>query len=229
MTTTSGTTTFTMDVEEIIEQALDPLGGEHQSNISASKARRVLNLLLIQLQNKEIPLSKIDTIDLALDADEPTYLLTASVKDVLSCSVSKTASPGVELPISRMSLKAYHNVPLKAMEGPPNSFVTERKSDGVYITFWPVQPDATYTAHILVAKTVEDVTASYQKLDLPTRYLPLIVAWLTYALALTKATVIGPEKIAMFKANRDELMPDTFEEDRERTDYTVVPGGISGR
>ena len=53
---TSNQTLFSLDVDDIIEHALLPLGGEHQSGIQAEQNRRTLNLLLIKLQNKNIPL-----------------------------------------------------------------------------------------------------------------------------------------------------------------------------
>jgi hypothetical protein len=226
MTTTSGTTTFTLDVDDIIEQAIEPLGGEHQTAETAKKARRKLNLLLIQMQNREIPLSKLDFTTVTLVSGTAEYTLDASVKDVLECSISKDG--GNELGISRTGLREYQRFPIKDQANRPNTYITERKNDAVDLTFWPVPNETGYVAHLLVAKVVEDVTASYQKVDLPTRYLPLIIKWLTYEIAMATPAV-GPDKLAIFRAARDEVMPDTFEEDRERGDFTVRPGGISGR
>ena len=223
---TSGTNTFSLDVDEIVETALDPLGGEHQSGISAAKARRILNLLLIQMQNKEIPLSKIDFITQAITAADAEYTLDAAVKDILECTISVDS---VDQTITRMTLRDYHQLPNKTQTGRPNSYIVERGKDDITVTFWPVPDTAeTYTAKFMVAKLVEDITASYQKIDISTRYLPLITKWLSYELAISKPG-IPADKILLLKAERDEVMPDTFLEDRERIDFTIKPGGISGR
>lgn len=230
VTNTSGTTAFTMDVDDIIEQALDPLGGEHTSGIDALKARRVLNLILIQMQNKNIPLNKLDFAEQVLNPTEASYILDASISDVLKCSISylNTGVP-TDLPIQRYSLKEYQDIPNKEQSQRPNTFTTQRFNNAVTLTFWPV-PDnlTTYTAKMLVSKRIEDITASYQKVDLPYRYLPLLIKWLTYDLSVSKQGI--PEDLRQrLEKDYKEYLPDTFEEDRERTDFVVRPGGLSVR
>lgn len=223
--TTSGTTSFSLDVDEILEQALEPLGKEHTSGIEASKARRVLNLVLIQLQNKNIPLSKLDYVTQALSSDTATYTLNAAYQDVLKVSVNHS-SFDVDTPLSRVGLKEYQDLPKKAQTGiQPNMFTTERGANAVDITFWPVPDNALCTAKMLVSKRIEDITAAYQKIDLPVRYLPLLIKWLTYELSLTRPGI--PDTIKdRAKQDLNEAMPDTFDEDRERTDFIIVPGGL---
>lgn len=223
---TSGLTSFSLDVNELIDQALLPSGGEHVSGLEASKARRVLNLLLIQLQNKNIPLSKLDTIEQVLTISDAFYTLDDSVQDVLAVTIEN--DDNTDLAISRKSLKEYHRLPNKTQTGRPNCFVTERLNDAVEITFWPVPNVSTYTAKIHVAKKIEDVNAAYQKIDLPTRYLPLLNKWLAYELALNRPGVPDTVKDRL-KAEYREVYVDCVEEDRERTDMYIVPGGISGR
>lgn len=226
VSTTSGTVAFTLDVDDIIEQALEPLGGEHQSGISTSKARRVLNLLLIQLQNKNIPLNKLDFVTQALIASTASYALATTVVDVLECAIAYNSGP--ELGITRDGLKQYQAIPDKTTTSTrPNRFTTERKSSGETIVFWPVPDNSLCVAHMLVVKKLEDINASFQKIDLSTRYLPLVIKWLSYELALTKPG-FPVDRLQILKSERDSVLPDTFEEDRERSDFIVVPGGISG-
>jgi len=216
-----------MDVNELIDQALLPSGGEHVSGIEASKARKVLNLLLIQLQNKNIPLSKIDFVDQVLETDEPTYTLDGSISDVLEVTIEKSTE-ATDLSIGRIGTKEYHRIVKKDQTGRPNRFMTERFDETVDITFWPVPDADTYTAHMMVVKKIEDITAAYQRVDLSTRYLPLLVKWLAYELSLNRIGV--PDNVKdRLKAEYKEAYTDVVEEDRERTDFIVLPGGISGR
>ena len=221
---TSGTTSFNLDVDEIIEQAVDSLGGDNQAGIDTEKARRTLNLVLIMLQNKNIPLSKLDYTSQALTQDVATYTLDPSIVDVLECSISNDT---YDLEIERLGMKEWQRFPVKTQTGRPVQYITERDSDAVDVTLWPIPNTNDYTAKFLVSKKVEDISASFQKVDISTRYLPLLVAWLAYELSKQKQGV-GDDIKNRLKMDYIELLPDTFEEDRERVDYQVRLGGISG-
>ncbi len=223
--TTSGVTTFTLDVDDIIVQSLKPLGGEHTSGIDLNDAKIVLNLVLIQMQNKAIPLNKLTFITQALTASVSTYALDPSVSDVLDCSISLN---NTDLPIQRYGLRQYQDIPNKLQTQRPNLFTTQRGLNSVNVIFWPVPDVSTYTAKMLVAKRIEDINATYQKVDLPYRYLPLLIKWLSYELSLIRPSI--PDTLrTRLKAEYEEYLPDTLAEDGERTDFTVRPGGISGR
>lgn len=223
--TTSGTTSFNLDVDEIIESALEPLGGEHQSGGEIQKARRLLNLLLIRLQNKNIPLSKLETITKTFQSGVSSYTLNADVNAVLKVNRSVN---NIETPLTFYSQKEFHRIPNKSQSGIPNVFTVDRDITGEIVKVWPVPNDSSNSFKILVSKKIEDITASYQKIDLPTRYLPFIIDWLSYELSLTRQGI--PQELRMEIKNKyEETMSDTFDEDRERADFTIRIGGISGK
>lgn len=224
--TTSGLTDFTMDVDDIIEEAVEPLGGEYTTGVEMDKARRTLNLLLIKLQNKNIPLNKVQEETLSLTIGVRDYDLDGSINDILELSINDP-SGYLFIPVERWGLREYHQIPNKTVSQRPTVYATERLANNVKLKVWGT-PDKTYNVSLLVSKRVEDITASYQRLDMSHRYYPLIVAWLTYELSKTRKDISLEERLIL-KADRDEIMMDTFEEDRERTDFQVTPGGISGR
>lgn len=223
--TVSGTTSWSMDVDDILEAALDPLGGEHTSGIEASKARRTLNLILIELQNKNIPLSKILISSVALVQGTDSYLLDSSISDALSCSIKLGTT---EINITRYGMKEYNNIPVKTTQNRPNLFATQRLDDQVKVYFWPVPNLNTYTANLLTAVRVDDINAAYQRVDLPYRYLPVLIKWLTYELSKAKVGISEVDK-QRFEKDYKEALTDAFDEDRERSDFIIKPGGISGR
>ena len=228
VSTTSGTTTFFMDVDDIIEEALEPLGGDWSSGVEQSKARRALNLILIELENKRIPLHKIEEVSVSLNSNTQEYVLNNSISDVLECTL-KTIASGTEYPLERWGLRDFHQIPNKNQTNRPTLFTTERHKDGVTLKIWPVpNVSATWTAELLAIKRIEDITASYQRIDLPYRYYPLLVAWLSYKLSLSKQGIDETIKTRL-KNELVEIMTDTFDEDRERVDIQIKPGGISGR
>lgn len=235
--TTSGTSTFTLSVDDIVDQAMIPLGGEHVSGIEALNARRVLNLLLIELQNKDIPISKIATVTLNTVAytttPTPTYTLDPSILDVLNVTVSQSPTsiqPQTDILVQRVGLKQFQEIPNKSQTNRPNTYTVNRLASGCTITFWPV-PDQIYACTLLCSIKVQDVTAAYQTIDLPTRFLPLLVSWLSYKLSFTRpqACAADPQLRPSLLADYKEVLMDTMEEDRERADFIVKPGGISGR
>lgn len=228
VSTTSGTTTFSLDVDDIIEQALEPIGGDYTNANDQAKARRQLNLILIELQNKNVPLDKIEISSISLVDGQKEYTMDGSISDVLEGSL-KVVSDESESLLDRWSRQEYHQISKKNQDGRPTLFVIDRSRDGVKVTLWPT-PDQTgkWSFEALAIKRIEDVTASYQKIDLPYRYFPLLVSWLSYRLSMTKPKV--PEEVRnRLRLELDAIMMDTFEEDRERVDFTIIPGGISGR
>lgn len=227
--TTSGTTTFSLDVDELIDQALDDIGGEYTTGYDMVKARRTLNILLIELQNKNIPLNKLDFVTQALTVNTAAYTLNAAYVDVLEASVVNTADDTAnEIPLTKMGVREYQQLPKKDMSNRPNTYVLERRRDALRLTVWPVPNLTTFELRMLVSKRIEDITAAYQKLDLPYRYLPLIKKWLSFELARTRQGIPDNIIARLEKAYLD-AMPDTFDEDRERVDMMITPGGISGR
>jgi len=228
VSTTSGATNFSLDVDDIIEQALEPLAGETTSAVEMNKARRTLNLVLIQLQNKNIPLSKIQEVDVSLVLGTREYTLDASIVDILELNIEDpSVTEPLQIPAERWGLRDYHQIPNKETSARPTLWSADREKDAVKLKIWPT-PDKAYTAKLLASKRVEDVTASYQKIDLSYRYLPLLVKWLSYELSLTRKG-IPLEKIAILKSELDTVLPDAFDEDRERVDFIVRLGGISGK
>ena len=63
---TSGTTTFNLDIADVIDEAMAMLGGEQSLGFEPLEARRTLKLLLIDWMNRGILLWKqnLDTLDI---------------------------------------------------------------------------------------------------------------------------------------------------------------------
>ena len=222
--TVSGTTDFSLDVDEIIEQAFEPLGGEHISAGEAKKARRALNLILIKLENRGIPINKIDFITQTLTEGTRDYQIGQDVLDVLEVNLNQD---NVETPLTRYSLREYHQIPTKSQSSRVSVYTVQRLNNQTEVKVWPSPTNSVDTLEIMVYKKLQDVNASYQKIDLSITYLPLIVEWLTYELALTRQG-IDPMLRQELKGRFEQTLQNALDEDRERTDFIITPGGISG-
>jgi hypothetical protein len=223
--TTSGTTDFSLDVDELIEDALESVGGEHTSGNEARKIRRKLNLILIELQNKGVPINKVDNESVTLIDGQSEYDLDPSISSVLQLNYKQN---DVEVPLTRYGEKDYHQIPVKSTSSRSSVWSTRRGTNNVTLRLWPTPNADTDSVEMLVARRIEDVTASYQRLDLPYRFLPLLSRWLAYEVALMRDGV-DPQKRQELKMNYMESMTDTFDEDRERVDMVIRPTIPSGR
>lgn len=223
---TSGTTSFNMDVDSIVDMAMKPLGGDPLSGQQAADARISLNLILLELQNKNIPLNKLGTSSISAVANTSTYTLASDVVDIQDAYYRHDTTTA-DIKLNRFSHNQYQSIYDKTETGEPAGYSIVRGTNTTTLTLWPV-PEENCTIFLSVFKKVEDVTAAYQKIDLQPKYLPLIVKWLRYEIA-TNAQNVDINKLSLWKNEYKEAMDDVFGEDRERVDLMIKPGGLRGR
>ena len=120
--TTSGTATFNMDFTEIAEEAWERAGREMRSGYDLRTARRSMNLLTIEWQNRGINMWTIDEGTVNLVEGTATYALPADTIDLLE-HVVRTGSGNVttqsDLNITRISVSTYSSIPNKLSQGRP--------------------------------------------------------------------------------------------------------------
>lgn len=221
--TTSGSTNFNLDVEEIISLAFEPLGGEYQTASETSRARNIFNLMLIRLQNKGIPLSKLGFEEITLAEDDNDYDLDTKIDNVLEVNY-KNLTSNIETPLKGYGWKRWHKIPNKKDKGRPNIYFIDKDRVGLTLYVWqtPGKEQNGNKLVLLCSYKLEDITASYQKVDLPYEYLPFVVAWLSYELSLTREGVPAEKRMEL-KQKYLETMKESFEEDKERVDFIIKP------
>jgi uncharacterized iron-regulated protein len=142
--TTSGTTAFNMDFTEIAEEAWERAGRELRSGYDLRTARRSMNLMTIEWQNRGINLWTIDEGIINLTEGTSQYDLPADTIDLLE-QVIRTGAGNVstqtDLTISRVSVSTYASIPNKLSQGRPIQVWIERLRDAPRINVWPV-PDS---------------------------------------------------------------------------------------
>ena len=103
---TSGTTAFNMDFTEIAEESWERAGREMRSGYDLKTARRSMNLLTIEWQNRGINMWTIDSGTIPLTQGTGQYDLPADTIDLLEHQV-RTNSGNVntqsDLTLSRIS------------------------------------------------------------------------------------------------------------------------------
>ena len=143
---TSGTTAFNMDFTEIAEEAWERAGREMRSGYDLRTARRSMNLLTIEWQNRGINMWTIDSGTINLVKGTATYDLPADTIDLLE-QVIRTGSGNVstqsDLTLSRISVATYATVPNKLSQGRPIQIYVDRARDNPTATLWPVPDQGT--------------------------------------------------------------------------------------
>lgn len=226
MTEQVGTNTqFNMSVDEIIELALEGIGGEHTSHSEAKLARTSLNLVFIDLQNEGMaPLAslKLTEIDLVSGSSE-NYTLSAGVFNILDGIVEvSTCGKTTDLGIERMGYTEWLDIPTKgATKARPTRFLVNRQRDAVQLNFWPVPDAGNYKFKAWTLNRIADVDASHQLVDLPHRYLPAIMKGLRFYMSDLRGSTI--EEKSWMKNEYKESLQLALSEDRERISLHIYP------
>jgi hypothetical protein len=119
---TSGTTAFNMDFTEIAEEAFERAGREMRSGFDLRTARRSMNLLTIEWQNRGINMWTIDEGTINLVKGQTQYDLPADTIDLLEHQIrtgSGNTATQSDLTISRISVSTYASIPNKLTQGRP--------------------------------------------------------------------------------------------------------------
>ena len=222
--TTSGTTAFNMDFTEIAEEAWERAGREMRSGYDLRTARRSMNLMTIEWQNRGINMWTIDSGTITLAKGTSRYALPADTIDVLEHQIrtnSGNASTQSDLTINRISVSTYAAIPNKLTQGRPIQLYVERLRDAPHVNVWPVPNNDDYVLYYWRMRRVEDAGSGVQTADMNFRFFPCLVAGLAYYIAMKVPELV--DRVPMLKSVYDEQYELAAGEDREKTSYELIP------
>ena len=172
---TSGTTAFNLDFTEIAEEAWERAGSEMRSGYDLRTARRSMNLLTIEWQNRGINLWTIDSGTVSLTTGTSQYTLPADTIDLLEQAIrtdSGNTTKQSDINISRISVSTFSSIPNKLTRGRPVQVWIERLTDAPKINVWPVPDSNDYTFVYWRMRRVEDAGSGIETADMNFRFLP---------------------------------------------------------
>jgi hypothetical protein len=130
---TTGTTTFNLDMNDLIEEAFERIGLESRSGYDFRTARRSLNLLTIEWANRGINLWTIEQGQIVMNTQQAIYALPVDTIDILD-AVTRTnngsQSNQIDINLSRISESDYITIPNKNTTGRPIQMWINRQSGG---------------------------------------------------------------------------------------------------
>jgi hypothetical protein len=236
--TTSGTQSFNLDLNNLIEEAFERCGAELRTGYDLRTARRSLNLLTIEWANRGINLWTIEEGSIPMVQGQITYNLPIDTIDLLDSVIrTQTGQGQTDINISRISVSTYATIPNKNAQGRPIQVWIDRQSGatepdglippGTTINFpqiyvWPApDQDNFYTYVYWRLKRIQDAGSGTSTQDIPFRMLPCLVAGLAYYLSMKIPDALP--RIEMLKMSYEEQWLLASSEDREKASLRLAP------
>lgn len=216
---TSGTYSFSMDIDEVIQEAMEMIGGESTLGEEPRSARRSINLLLQDWQNRGIQLWTINTTAVTVSTSVTTYSLDAHNIDVIEAVVNRDST---DLQLERISMEEYLKIPRKGQTGRPTQYAVRRERDNPVVYLWPVPENNTDKIKFETVKYFQDVSRSSQTADISRRFYPCLTAGTAYFMSM-KRPGVDMGRIQMLKTEYEERLLRAQEEDKERASMYITP------
>ena len=224
--TTSGTATFNLDLNEILDECFERCGSEARTGYDLRTARRSLNLLLADWANRGLNLWCVEQGSQVLTPGTATYTLPADTVDLIEHVIRTGAgnvSTQTDLTITRISVSTYSSIPNKLQQARPIQVWINRQRDAPQFTVWPVPDNSqTYTFVYWRLRRIQDAGAggTYTQ-DIPFRFLNALVAGLAYYLSMKIPGAM--ERMPALEAQYREAWDLASTEDREKAAVRFVP------
>ena len=217
---TSGTTSFNLEFDELIEEAYERCGLESRSGYDMRTARRSLNLMFMEWANRGLNLWTIEQRSLSLVAGTPSYDLPADTINILSAVVrTGSGSTQQDITLDRISQNEYLHVPDKLATSRPSQYYLQRTATPVLFVYPAPDAGTSYTFRYYTVRRIEDVGAFGNTADVVFRFVPALVAGLAYHLSLKKA----PDRTMALKQLYEEEFQRAALEDRDTASFYLTP------
>jgi hypothetical protein len=227
---TSGTYSFNLDLSDILEEAYERAGLELRSGYDYRTARRSLDLMFLEWQNKGLNLWTVQEGSQTLTAGTGRYALAGDQLDVIEASLRTDdgdTDKQSDLTMSRISISQYSHLTNKLTQGRPIQYWIEKDPDAIALNVWPVPDDAeTYKVNYYYIRRVEDTgSPASNNVDIPARFLPCMAAGLAYYISVKRPE--ASDRAQLLKQIYDEQWDLAADADRDKSSFFMVPGGYS--
>ena len=229
---TSGTTTFDLPIDEIIEEAYERTGLRgNRTGYQLKSARRSLNILLSEWGNRGVHLWKVKLASVPLVNGQAEYNFAndnsnfpQDISDVLEAYVrdDTTATAPVDTTLTKIDRSTYSALPNKLAKGTPSEYYVQRSvapSIFLYLTPNSSFSGANYKLKFYYVARIQDAGAYTNEADVAYRFLPCMCAGLAYYLAMKKS----PQLVQQNKLVYEDELKRALDEDGQRTSTLLSP------
>jgi hypothetical protein len=231
---TSGTTKFetTFSIADIVEEAYERIGIQGVSGYQLKGARRSLNIMFQEWANRGLHYWEVGNNSITLVNGQATYTMFRStadgtsdatavygVDDVLEASFRNSSN--VDTPLTKIARSAYQAISNKTSTGQPTQYFVQRFIDKVTITLYltPGSSEAGKFINFYYVKRIQDAGAYTNEADVPYRFVPCMIAGLSYYLAVKFA----PERVQTLKMLYEDELQRALQEDGSSSSSYISP------
>jgi hypothetical protein len=224
---TSGTTSFNLSIEEMIEEAYQRCGLAVNSGYDLKRARVLCNLIFSEWGNRGVHLWKVELQTAALVYGQAEYTTPQATNDVLEAYVSSsntTAQNTNDVSLDKISRSAYADLPNKGQIGQPSQYYVDRQTNPkIYLYLTPDLSNYTYLKYYVI-KRIQDAGSYTNTPDVPYRFLPCMVSGLAYYLSMK----INPKLTEQLRLYYEDELQRALTEDGQRTSVFISPQAYYG-
>lgn len=217
---TSGTTSFNLDIDDIIEDAYERCGLETRSGYDLKSARRSLNILFQEWMNRGVHLWKVENYTANLTAGTTSYTAPSDASDVLEMTFRQVSGgTTTDTSMTKISRSEYQALPNKYTQGQPTQYYVERNLSNVVISLYQTPNTTDTQINYNYIGRIEDVGQYTNQPDAPFRFLPCMVSGLAFYLSQKKA----PQMTQALKLYYEDELQRALTEDGQRSSVHLVP------
>ena len=232
--TTSGTNTFEkgFSIADIVEESYERIGIQGVSGYQLKSARRSLNIMFQEWGNRGLHYWEVANNSITLVNGQSVYTMFRSttdgtsdatavygVDDVLE-AVYRNAS-NVDVSLTKISRSEYQALSNKSSTGQPTQYYVQRFIDRITITLY-LTPGTSENGKFLnfyYVKRIQDAGAYTNDADVPYRFVPCMIAGLSYYLSQKYA----PDRIQAMKLLYEDELNRALSEDGSSTSSYITP------
>ena len=232
--TTSGTNTFEkgFSIADIVEESYERIGIQGVSGYQLKSARRSLNIMFQEWGNRGLHYWEVANNSITLVNGQSVYTMFRSttdgtsdatavygVDDVLE-AVYRNAS-NVDVSLTKISRSEYQALSNKSSTGQPTQYYVQRFIDRITITLY-LTPGTSENGKFLnfyYVKRIQDAGGYTNDADVPYRFVPCMIAGLSYYLAQKYA----PDRIQAMKLLYEDELNRALSEDGSSTSSYITP------
>lgn len=216
---TSGTRSFSLNAATAIEEAYELAGLEYRTGYDGVTARRSMNIMFADWSNRGVQLWEVESVSLTLTEGQTSYTLNEYDIDILDAVIRRDVnSQQTDFQIDRIDRNEYLNIPNKTTKARCTQYYVERTTTPT-LYVWPAPENSTDVFVSYRWKRIQDITASVNDTDIPSRFMPCLVSGLAFYIAMKK----NPQKAQILEALYEKNLINAMRFDEDRSSVHLVP------
>ena len=234
---TSGTTTFDLPIDEIIEEAFERTGMRgNRTGYQLKSARRSLNIMFSEWGNRGVHLWKVKQATIPLVEGQAEYNFAndntnfpQDISDVLEAFVrnNTTATAPVDTTLTKIDRSAYAALANKLSKGTPSQYYVQRTvAPSIFLFQTPSSSfsGSNFQLKFFYVARIQDAGAYTNESDVVYRFIPCMTSGLSYYLSLK----YSPETAQGNKLIYEDEFKRALDEDGQRTSTFITPQTFYG-